>query len=216
MRPQHIDSIEVPIGDCMLKRTDSGAELILGNGKSFSITIPESCILDRLCKSAGDVVVKDELILEAWGSAEIIGPNSLPVAITNLRKVLEIDNIKILNVPRKGYRIQIPERKKEIEFRQMESADIDLPSYQVGALVTKSMETNTSNKHQFYLSAFLFLACVYVLFFLLISWVNIECERLENGEVCYVEGDKPNLFLMNNKSGEFYYSSQSGMISRNN
>ncbi|AQW60352.1 winged helix-turn-helix domain-containing protein [Vibrio owensii] len=216
MRPQQIDSIEVPIGNCTLKRTESGAELILGNGKSFSITIPESCILDRLCKSPGDVVVKDELILEAWGSAEIIGPNSLPVAITNLRKVLEIDNIKILNVPKKGYRIQIPKQNTDVKNKDKDSL-IDEPSnVQVDALVTHTVESCRCEKRKFFLSIFMIFVCVYILFFWWLSWVNLECKELKTGQICHIEGDNPPSLLTKNKTGNYFYSTRSGLIELNN
>ena len=109
MRPQKVESFEVPLGSYTFKRDESGARLTLKDGKSFSITLPESRILYKLSQTPNDVVDKNTLILEAWGSAEIIGPNSLPVAITNLRKVLKLNNIQIINSPKKGYYIQIPE-----------------------------------------------------------------------------------------------------------
>ncbi|CAH6874987.1 OmpR/PhoB-type domain-containing protein [Vibrio chagasii] len=114
LRPK-LENLQIPIGNCLLKRSDSGAELILGNQKSFSITLPESCILEALIKNERQMSTKEELIIAAWGSPEIIGPNSLPVAITNLRKVLELDNIKIINIPRKGYKIHLPEFELSIE-----------------------------------------------------------------------------------------------------
>ncbi|CAK1930949.1 OmpR/PhoB-type domain-containing protein [Vibrio crassostreae] len=104
-----LNNIKLPIGNCVLQRDESGAQLILSNQKSFSITLPESCILETLIQKEQSVSTKEELIIAAWGNPDIIGPNSLPVAITNLRKVLELDSIKIVNVPRKGYKMHIPE-----------------------------------------------------------------------------------------------------------
>ncbi|CAH7149403.1 Winged helix-turn-helix transcriptional regulator [Vibrio chagasii] len=110
-----LDSIKLPIGNCVLQRDDSGAQLILSNQKSFSITLPESCILEALIQKEESISTKEELIIAAWRNPDIIGPNSLPVAITNLRKVLELDSIKIVNVPRKGYKIHIPEFETSLD-----------------------------------------------------------------------------------------------------
>ncbi|MEZ9292249.1 transcriptional regulator [Vibrio lentus] len=110
-----LDNVKLPIGNCILQRDESGAQLILSNQKSFSITLPESCILESLIQKGEFISTKEELIIAAWGNPDIIGPNSLPVAITNLRKVLELDNIKIVNVPRKGYKIHIPEFETSLD-----------------------------------------------------------------------------------------------------
>lgn len=110
-----LDNVKLPIGNCVLQRDESGAQLILSNQKSFSITLPESCILETLIQKEEFISTKEELIIAAWGNPDIIGPNSLPVAITNLRKVLELDSIKIVNVPRKGYKIHIPEFETSLD-----------------------------------------------------------------------------------------------------
>lgn len=115
LRPK-LENLNTSIGNCLLQRNESGAELILSNKKSFSITAPESCILETLIKNDKLISTKEELVIAAWGSPEIIGSNSLPVAITNLRKVLKLDNIKIVNIPRKGYKLNIPESESSLDF----------------------------------------------------------------------------------------------------
>jgi DNA-binding winged helix-turn-helix (wHTH) protein len=110
-----LDNVKLPLGNCVLQRDESGAQLILSNQKSFSITLPESCILETLIQKEQSISTKEELIIAAWGNPDIIGPNSLPVAITNLRKVLELDSIKIVNIPRKGYKIHIPEFETSLD-----------------------------------------------------------------------------------------------------
>ncbi|CAK2482675.1 MULTISPECIES: winged helix-turn-helix domain-containing protein [Vibrio] len=110
-----LDNVKLPIGNCVLQRDESGAQLILSNQKSFSITLPESCILETLIQKEESISTKEELVIAAWGNPDIIGPNSLPVAITNLRKVLELDSIKIVNVPRKGYKLHIPEFETSLD-----------------------------------------------------------------------------------------------------
>ncbi len=115
LRPK-LENLNTSIGNCLLQRNESGAELILSNKKSFSITAPESCILETLIKNDKLISTKEELVIAAWGSPDIIGSNSLPVAITNLRKVLKLDNIKIVNIPRKGYKLNIPESEASLDF----------------------------------------------------------------------------------------------------
>ena len=115
LRPK-LENLNTSIGNCLLQRNESGAELILSNKKSFSITAPESCILETLIKNDKLISTKEELVIAAWGSPDIIGSNSLPVAITNLRKVLKLDNIKIVNIPRKGYKLNIPESEASLDL----------------------------------------------------------------------------------------------------
>lgn len=115
LRPK-LENLKTPIGNCLLQRNESGAELILSNQKSFAITLPESSILETLIKNDQLISTKEELIIAAWGNPEIIGPNSLPVAITNLRKVLKLDNINIVNIPKQGYKVHIPEFEASIEL----------------------------------------------------------------------------------------------------
>ncbi|MCF7506348.1 winged helix-turn-helix domain-containing protein [Vibrio sp. L3-7] len=125
MLKAHLENLQLPIGNCILHRDESGAQLMLSNQKSFSITLPESCILETLIKKEQLISTKEELIIAAWGSPDIIGPNSLPVAITNLRKVLDLDSIKIVNIPRKGYKIHIPEFETSLDPPR----DIKLPRH---------------------------------------------------------------------------------------
>ncbi|MEZ8996374.1 transcriptional regulator [Vibrio sp. 10N.222.54.A1] len=115
LRPK-LENLNTSIGNCLLQRNESGAELILSNKKSFSITAPESCILETLIKNDKLISTKEELVISAWGSPDIIGSNSLPVAITNLRKVLKLDNIKIINIQRKGYKLNIPESEASLDL----------------------------------------------------------------------------------------------------
>ncbi|MGR5446907.1 winged helix-turn-helix domain-containing protein [Vibrio jasicida] len=212
MRPQKIESLEVPIGNCTLLRTETGAELLLGNSKSFSITIPESSILHKLVKHQGEVVEKDDLILEAWGSAEIIGPNSLPVAITNLRKVLEFDNIKILNVPKKGYRINIPERDKKEEGKN--SLNSTLTEHVKNKKTSTNSIISSRTPVQESIAALFFISILfYFLFYCWLSWVSIECKSLENNQICHIKGDKIDVDLINiTTPGTYYYSSNSGLV----
>lgn len=77
--------------------------------KSYRLTIPESNILLCLLKKRNSVVKKDELIAVGWES-QVVGSNSLNVAIYRIRKYLSEDNtIELSNVPKIGYKLLIEE-----------------------------------------------------------------------------------------------------------
>lgn len=120
MPRRQFHALNTSIGGVLLQRNEQRAELILSNNKSFSITLPESAILESLISSYPSISTKESLISSAWGSPDTIGPNSLPVAITNLRKVLKLDNINIVNTPRVGYKIDIAHSIDEVSAADAE------------------------------------------------------------------------------------------------
>lgn len=85
---------------------DSNAKLIW-DGQEYTVSLPEALILKELINNNNELVSRKRLIETAWGSCDFIGGNSLPVAISNLRKVLKIKNISIINEPKVGYRLEI-------------------------------------------------------------------------------------------------------------
>lgn len=191
MRVQ-LNDIHLPIGSCILKRTEAGAEIILGNGKSFSITLPESCILETLINKPNAISTKDELIVAAWGSPDIIGPNSLPVAITNLRKVLELDNIKIINVPRKGYKTHIPEFETSLDPPQ---------PHQIGHNSFTCPLKHPLSPHRFYqwlcialLILTLFLGIILLQYLNDYDLVNVQVDQKTN-QLCLAKKDNNRLLL---------------------
>lgn len=200
MTRQNIDSFRIPIGNCILYRRDTGAEIVLDTNKSFSITLPESSVLRKLIAEKDSVVSKDDLIVEAWGRLDITGPNSLPVAITNLRKVLEMDNIKIVNIPRKGYRLDLSEHEPTLEPNEKASKNINLGI------------SGSISKVKLYLCFISTLVTVYSIFYIAFSWVNLDCYTDSQTTVCTIEGEDFNPQIMNNKSGRYFYSSQSGLM----
>ena len=222
MRSQRIENFEVPLGSYIFKRDESGAKLQLKDGKSFTITLPESRILYKLLQTPNDVVDKNTLILEAWGSTEIIGSNSLPVAITNLRKILKLKNIHILNSPKKGYLIQIPESELnktndnngEIFDKTKEDENLEIPDH--NALKSNNTITVINNSKKLwpiYLTIFLICFDLYIIFYTWLSWVDNECTSFNGGTVCYIKEDHPpDSVEMNRKIGDFFYSSGSGWI----
>ncbi|PMK03982.1 winged helix-turn-helix domain-containing protein [Vibrio sp. 10N.261.55.A7] len=72
----------------------------------FRITKPESKILIKLLRSEGNIVSNDDLLKAGWKDG-IRGSNSLPVAISNLRRPLNFFDIEIINIPKYGYQLNI-------------------------------------------------------------------------------------------------------------
>jgi len=201
------DCFRVPIGErCVLEKGDSGAEIFLEEGKSFSITVPESYILKKLLKEQGSVVDKKGLICEAWGNPDIIGPNSLPVAITNLRKILDLVDIKIINVPRIGYRIELPDIRAKAEQKESEAGKDKSSQLQEHK---EWIPLSTSQ-----ICLILLFGCISLYGFLYIgfSWVRVNCTVVDMAEVCFVDGDDFDPNVVEGKAGRFYYSSKGGLL----
>lgn len=193
----------IPIGKrCVLERKASGAEVFLDESKSFSITLPESLILKKLLEESGGVVEKNALICEAWGNPEVIGQNSLPVAITNLRKILDLADIKIINVPRIGYRIELQESDAE---------SLTLPNTKEDGNGEQSEGEVTLSRVAFWSVLLLCGFSLYAFFYIGFSWVSIDCDKFGSAEVCFIKGDTFEPKEVEGKSGHYYYSSQSGL-----
>ncbi|MDN3609920.1 transcriptional regulator [Vibrio ostreicida] len=204
------DSYTLPIGNCRLNRSDTGAEIVFDQNKTFSITIPESSVLRKLISEKNNIVSKDDLVIEAWGRTDIIGSNSLPVAITNLRKVLEMDNIKIVNVPRRGYRLDINESRPLSSKHSPEEINIDKSFFS-----QLNLGVNGIEKVKLYFSALVLISTFYSLFYVYFSWVDLSCRDFGHVSVCTIEGDNFNSEILNGKSGTYYYSSSTGLMDAN-
>lgn len=206
-----IDNLTLPIGCCSLERTESGAQVILENGKAFSITFPESLILQKLVENEGEVITKQELIVAAWGRPEIIGANSLPVAITNLRKILELSNIKITNLPRKGYKIDIPVCVEKELSDSLEAEHLSIPQL-LNQTAEQGVLKQAIETLKFYASFVLLAFSSYAVVYIAFSWVKIDCYELGEVSVCSIKGESPSKSLLEGKKGQFYYSKQSGLV----
>lgn len=195
----HLENLKLPIGNCILQRDESGAQLILSNQKSLSITLPESCILETLIKKEQLISTKEELIIAAWGNPDIIGPNSLPVAITNLRKVLDLDSIKIVNIPRKGYKIHIPEFETSLDPPR----NIKLPRHSSFSCPLKK----TTNNLKLYQWAFIGLSSTTLAVILLsyfyfryeLEVVNVNLNNQSN-QICLTKKDELKLILSSSQN----------------
>ncbi|GAD77816.1 winged helix-turn-helix domain-containing protein [Vibrio azureus] len=218
MREKHSDYIEISFGSSTLKRDENGAYIILNNGKSISITIPESYILHKLIKQKNELVYRDELVIDAWGSIDIIGPNSLPVAITNLRKILDFDNIKIVNIPKQGYMIKLPEPKIVTEV-QLDEDELEALS----EINTLNIDRRSPNHYsiyktkRLYLTLFIFLSCLYIIFYLALSWISLGCQSVGNNSICFIDGENIDINndIFSSLTDGSYYSARSGLIQIN-
>lgn len=85
------------------------AILKMPEGLSYVITLPEAYVLKKLSTEIGQLVSRKDLEQAGWGSLQATGVNSLAVAISNLRKILKLGKIEIINEPRRGYKLVIDE-----------------------------------------------------------------------------------------------------------
>ncbi|MDC5840315.1 winged helix-turn-helix domain-containing protein [Vibrio europaeus] len=205
------ECFDLRIGNCLLKRNESGAQIQLDDEKSFSITIPESSVLKRLVEEDGQVVSRNDLIVDAWGRPDIIGPNSLPVAITNLRKILDLNNIKITNVPRKGYRIDL----SEIQCAQPQESSpqkTTLPPPDNNDTSFPPIYETWWERAKLAIAIGALLFCLYAAFYIVFSWVRVDCQKSGKATLCSIQGDSVDPSIVNGKEGRFFYSSQSGLM----
>ncbi len=87
---------------------------IIINNHPYPISVPESKILQLLIENTNKSIDKNSLIVAGWDHPDFIGPNSLAVAISNIRKILKHDDIVIINAPRIGYKLSYKENENEI------------------------------------------------------------------------------------------------------
>ncbi|MCK6263945.1 winged helix-turn-helix domain-containing protein [Vibrio sp. ZSDE26] len=197
------------LGKCILVKDDSTSEIRLQNGKSFSLTQPESAILRCLYEHNGNIVSKHDLIIAGWGRPDIIGSNSLPVAMTNIRKILKLAEVEITNVPRIGYKLEIP----PIELRVTPSMD-DTP--QKG--VKKYQLSYAFSIVIFYAVLSMTVLCI---LFVSTSWVTTQCTVIDMVNVCYNSREKHQSIaipstLSAQPNDTFYLSGQNWIKVENN
>lgn len=87
----------------------SGNQLLFGDERQ-NLTPKEARILEMLCRSKGEVVNRDEILMAIWDTADFYSSRSLDVFITKLRKYLSKDphiTLKVL----KGVGICLEDRK---------------------------------------------------------------------------------------------------------
>lgn len=206
------------IGACSLVELGGKFSIIIQGGKSLPITSPEGEIIKKLHEHVNNVVSKEELIVAGWGNPETIGSNSLPVAITNLRKVLELEDIKIINIPRKGYLMKVPESEEVVE----KVVAVSELSQATSPLEERSKEDGSQrsiplvfNRRVSNWSASLIISfCILGFFYISFSWVTPTCEVFDEVEVCYLLSERQKkdiseeLNVLGKKKGTFYVAGE--------
>lgn len=203
---------QLSIGNCTLNIREHCCEIELANGKSYSVTTKEGDVLKTLNDHYGQVVDKESLIRAAWGNPDAIGTNSLPVAISNLRKVLEPENIFITNVPRKGYKLECSD-----DISPTVTSELPLSHTPKLKVVPKQPYHSAKKIHSTLLiwlrrvslvstAFFTLLMAAYVLF----SWVSVSCQVVGGATVCHIEGDKVNMANLPVTKGSTWYISSNG------
>ena len=141
---------------------------IIINNHPYPISIPESKILQLLIKNTNKAIDKNSLIVAAWGHPDFIGPNSLAVAISNIRKILKHDDIVIINTPRVGYKLSYKEKEKEKE-KEVYQANINKKNIIIDkdGNILKSILSSSQTQ------LIIFLLLTYFILTVIHSWVII-------------------------------------------
>lgn len=171
-----VSSSHFRIGSCTLIKDDSTSEILLESGKSLPLTQPESSILLCLYNNIGNVVRKHDLLVAGWGRPDIIGPNSLPVAMANIRKILSLAEIQVINVPRVGYKLEVPDK------------------FEASKVPYDAPKTLTNTKYHDKISLILLFITTIVIIGLFIftslAWVRVECITKSGSKFCYNQKEK--------------------------
>jgi DNA-binding response OmpR family regulator len=87
-------------------RFNPGKNELTGFGESIQLNKKENSILYALCVKQGNVVERNALLEENWGSLGMIYSRSLDTYLTTLRKYLKKDtSIQIVTVKGVGYKL---------------------------------------------------------------------------------------------------------------
>ncbi len=85
--------------------------LLLDNVKIHKLTTKESELLKLLYEHSNDVLLRDFALKSIWIDDNYFNARSMDVYITKLRKLLkDDDNVEILNVHGKGYKLIVPNK----------------------------------------------------------------------------------------------------------
>lgn len=70
--------------------------------KKIEISNKEFALLDLLSQNLGEIVTRDELLMEIWDDKDFVDDNTLSVNINRLRKKLEIIGVKNSIITKRG------------------------------------------------------------------------------------------------------------------
>jgi DNA-binding response OmpR family regulator len=88
---------------------DTQKQVLTIDGVSTKLTTKESELLALLCAHANEVLQRDYALKTIWIDDNYFNARSMDVYITKLRKHLKADeNIEIINIHGKGYKLIIP------------------------------------------------------------------------------------------------------------
>ena len=149
------------------------------NGQRMSINCSEAMVLKELILHHGEVVPRKLLVRCGWGREEAIGCNSLAVAVSNLRKIVALDGVSIINVPRLGYRLEIAKCEKELVVSTVEKHRLDKQPTRLAPL---------RSGVAIVCGLLLLFWLISIVFYLYRSWVFVDCVDLENNIACDVGG----------------------------
>ncbi|WP_339087099.1 winged helix-turn-helix domain-containing protein [Shewanella chilikensis] len=98
-------------------RLNNGNPTISTNTRRYKCSTPELYILKEMYNNKGQAVSRDKLLSTGW-NGRVVSPNSIPVAIANLRRVFrEISgNELIFTVKGFGYGLDTMQDHIKIEF----------------------------------------------------------------------------------------------------
>ena len=89
---------------------DTKKQTLVRGDKVQDLTTKESELLNLLCAHANDVLLRDDALKAIWLDNNYFNARSMDVYITRLRKHLQEDeNVRIINVHGKGYRLIMPD-----------------------------------------------------------------------------------------------------------
>ena len=96
---------EYTLGDYRFNHASQTLEY-LPKSETANLSLRETEILHRLCRTKGEVVPMQNLLLDLWGDDDFFKTRSLHVFITRLRRTLAKDpHIRIINVRGVGYKL---------------------------------------------------------------------------------------------------------------
>ncbi|MEZ9648104.1 transcriptional regulator [Vibrio sp. 10N.261.52.C2] len=139
--------------------------------EDFTLSQSEYLILSRL-EQVSDVCSKEDLIESGWGNPDRVGENSLPVAISNLRKVLNNSSMSIVNISRKGY---ILTGSGQADEKSKPPLNTSRNSMKKPVLISISGLAIT-------IVSLIVLTEVYS------NWVKVECSFINTSILCLTEG----------------------------
>ncbi|MGC3962672.1 MAG: winged helix-turn-helix domain-containing protein [Rhodocyclaceae bacterium] len=172
----------------------------------------EVAILEQLLGNEGVLQGKDELLSIGW-SGRPVSPNSLPVAIANLRRHLQGSppELEIRTLPREGYLLKLasglqiekyldePALPQQVEQNDVVPSDetgtaIDADALSVDTLPASGPVAAMRQRFRYQRLVRLNLIClVAVVVFALVTaheWVPVDCSPQSRGTLCVVLDDE--------------------------